>query len=107
MLELVDPVITGTLSNTQSVSGSLSGEHGVSGVITVGGSSDWPEYDGSYSITPGAEAQILETAYKVSIENIVRKYRYRSDPEQLWINYLERQCPDRFIEEENTWHKML
>lgn len=71
MLELVDPVITGTLSNTQSVSGSLSGEHGVSGVITVGGSSDWPEYDGSYSITPGAEAQILETAYKVSIENIV------------------------------------
>ncbi len=71
MLELVDPVITGTLSNTQSVSGSLSGEHGVSGVITVGGSSDWPEYAGSYSITPGAEAQILETAYKVPTENIV------------------------------------
>ena len=70
-IELVDPVITGTLSNTGSVSGSLSSEHGVSGTITVGGSSDLPEYEGAYTITPGTEAQILDTAYKITTDQIV------------------------------------
>lgn len=70
-IELVDPVITGTLSNAGSVSGSLSSGHGVSGTITVGGSSDLPEYEGAYTITPGTEAQTLDTAYKITTDQIV------------------------------------
>ena len=70
-IELVDPVITGTLSDTGSISGSLSGEHGVTGTITVGGSTDWPEYEGTYSVTPSSETQTLDTAYKVLTDTIV------------------------------------
>ena len=70
-IELIDPVLTGSISPVGSVTGTILGDHGVSGTITVGGSSDLPEYEGSYTITPGAEAQTLQTAYHVPVENIV------------------------------------
>lgn len=71
MLDLLNPVITGALSNTGMVSGSISGGGGVSGSITIGGSSDLPEYEGAYEVTPGAEPQVLETAYHITVDNIV------------------------------------
>lgn len=70
-IELIDPVLTGSISPAGSVTGTISGDHGVSGTITVGGSSDLPEYEGSYTITPGTEAQTLDTAYKITTDQIV------------------------------------
>lgn len=41
------------------------------------GSIDYPEYEGSYEVTPSAEAQTLETADKVLKQNIeVKKIPY-------------------------------
>ena len=45
----------------------------ITGVITVGGAHDWPEYSGSYEITPGEETQTLATAETVVTDNIIIK----------------------------------
>lgn len=71
MLSLIDGVVTGSISATQEITGAISVAGGVTGVITVGGSSDLPEYAGIYTVTPGAEAQTLETAYRIPTDNIV------------------------------------
>lgn len=70
-IELIDGTVTGSVSTTQTVTGIVSGTGGVTGAITVGGIEDLPEYAGIYTVTPGAEPTILETAYRIPTENIV------------------------------------
>ena len=70
-IERIDPVLTGSISPVGSVTGTISGSHGVSGTITVGGSETLPEYEGPYTVTPGATEQTLETADHALTANIV------------------------------------
>ena len=71
MIYNVDGVVTGAVTSVQSVSGAISGVVDVTGEITASGTTDYPEYDGSYEITPSEDTQTLGTAYHVPIADII------------------------------------
>ncbi len=53
--------ITGALSGVGSLSGSLSGAATLGGTITVPEVVSPPAYQGSYTVTPSAQAQVINT----------------------------------------------
>lgn len=62
--------ISGELSSTYTISGSVSETGTVTGTITVGGVTDYPEYEGPYEVVPTVEAQTLETAYTLLTDDV-------------------------------------
>ena len=63
--------LTGSLSNTQGLSGSLSSVGSLGGEITLGSGSYYPEYEGSYTVTPTLNAsQTLSTNGTVMTDNV-------------------------------------
>ena len=65
--------LTGTISAEEGMVGTLSPVGFVSGSLTVGNRSPYEQYDGEYEITPSTEEQILETADRTMMRNVVVK----------------------------------
>ena len=63
--------LAGAVQIDGELHGGLSGQIGLGGSLSI--TSTVPPYDGPYEVTPGAEAQTLETANKRCGENIVVK----------------------------------
>ena len=63
--------LTGTLTKAQTLSGLLSATQGIEGQLTIPSAVLPPSYEGTVEVTPGAEAQTLETANFYMRDNII------------------------------------
>ncbi|MBQ9621208.1 MAG: hypothetical protein IJR41_04655 [Atopobiaceae bacterium] len=62
--------VTATISAGRTVEASLSGSSTISGTLSMRGSHAAP-YQGAYEVTPSEEAQVLGTAQRLLLEDVV------------------------------------
>lgn len=62
--------LTGTLVASQTLTGELSATGKIDGLLTVPNAILPPSYEGEYSVTPTAEAQVLYTDHLYMMDNI-------------------------------------
>lgn len=62
--------LTGTLVASQTLTGELSATGKIDGLLTIPNAILPPSYEGEYSVTPTAEAQVLDTDHLYLMDNI-------------------------------------
>lgn len=62
--------LTGTLVASQTLTGELSATGKIDGLLTIPNAILPPSYEGEYSVTPTAEAQVLDTDHLYMMDNI-------------------------------------
>ena len=62
--------LTGTLVASQTLTGELSATGKIDGLLTIPNAILPPTYEGEYSVTPTAEAQVLDTDHLYMMGNI-------------------------------------
>ena len=63
--------LTGTLVASQTLTGELSATGKIDGLLTIPNAILPPSYEGEYSVTPTAEAQVLDTDHLYLMDNII------------------------------------
>lgn len=69
-VDLQAGTLTGTVADSQSLSGCVAAEIGLSGSLTTAYTTNAETYDGDYEVTPKAESQELKTKQKYMVDDV-------------------------------------